>query len=91
MIGAIGAILAGAVIASRIHPVTVSLGAAIGILAALGGPCGDLVESKIKREIGAKDAGSILPGHGGFLDRVDALIFVTPLVYYLLYFTHHIA
>ncbi|MDA8118205.1 MAG: phosphatidate cytidylyltransferase [Actinomycetota bacterium] len=91
VIGAIGAILAGAVIASRIHPVTVSLGAAIGILAALGGPCGDLVESKIKREIGAKDAGSILPGHGGFLDRVDALIFVTPLVYYLLYFTHHIA
>ncbi len=91
VIGAVGAILAGAVIASRIHPVTVGLGAAIGILAALGGPCGDLVESKIKREIGAKDAGSILPGHGGFLDRVDALIFVTPLVYYLLYFTHHIA
>ena len=91
VIGAIGAILAGAIIASRSHPVTISLGAAIGILAALGGPCGDLVESKVKREIGAKDAGSILPGHGGFLDRVDALIFVTPLVYYLLYFTHHIA
>ena len=91
VIGAVGAILAGAIIASRIHPVTVSLGAAIGILAALGGPCGDLIESKVKREIGAKDAGSILPGHGGFLDRVDALIFVTPLVYYLLYFTHHVA
>ena len=91
LIGAAGAILAGALIASHIHPVTASLGGAIGVLGAIGGPCGDLVESKIKREIGAKDAGSLLPGHGGMLDRLDALVFVTPLVYYMLYFTHHIA
>ncbi len=91
LIGAAGAILAGALIASHIHPVTVSLGGTIGVLGAIGGPCGDLVESKIKREIGAKDAGSLLPGHGGMLDRLDALVFVTPLVYYMLYFTHHIA
>ena len=89
--GGAGAVLAGALIASHIHPVTMTLGAMIGLLAAIGGPCGDLVESKIKREIGAKDAGSLLPGHGGMLDRLDGLVFVTPLVFYMLYFTHHIA
>ncbi len=91
LVGGAGAILAGALIASHIHPVTMALGGMIGLLAAIGGPCGDLVESKIKREIGAKDAGSLLPGHGGMLDRLDGLVFVTPLVFYMLYFTHHIA
>lgn len=90
LIGTLGAILTGSLLASHIHPITVSVGGTIGVLASIAGPCGDLIESKIKREIGAKDAGSILPGHGGFLDRLDALIFVTPVVYYFLYFGHYI-
>lgn len=56
------------------------LALAIGIFAELG----DLVESKIKRELEIKDSGSLLLGHGGFLDRFDSALFVLPIVYYFM-------
>ncbi len=58
-------------------------GLKLGILVALVAPLGDLAESLVKRDLGIKDMGSILPGHGGLLDRFDALLFVLPAVWYL--------
>lgn len=51
------------------------------VLVSILGPCGDLYESVLKRTGGIKDSGSIIPGHGGILDRIDALLFVAPVAY----------
>ena len=54
----------------------------LGVVAALAAPLGDLCESMLKRDLGVKDMGSMLPGHGGLLDRCDALLFVLPATYF---------
>lgn len=53
----------------------------IGAIAALFGVAGDLCESLLKRSVGAKDSSTLIPGHGGILDRFDAVMFVAPAVY----------
>lgn len=56
----------------------------IGFTLTIAALIGDLFESRIKREVGVKDSGNLLPGHGGFLDRIDSLLLVSVVAYYLL-------
>jgi phosphatidate cytidylyltransferase len=84
MIGAVlmGWIFVGGVIGG-IHPWSPGKGAVLGLFIAAGAFLGDLCESMLKRDLGIKDFGSLLPGHGGVLDRFDAILFCLPITYYL--------
>ena len=54
----------------------------VGFIIGVFGTIGDLIESMFKRNAGVKDSGSFMPGHGGFLDRFDAFIFIIPMVFF---------
>ena len=61
-----------------------------GLIVGVGGQLGDLVISFIKRDIGIKDMGAIIEGHGGILDRVDSMIFVVPIFFHVMRWIHGI-
>lgn len=80
------AVLAGAAASVFVDRLDLVEGLGLGLLCGLLGPAGDLSESLFKREIGIKDSGRLLPGHGGLLDRLDAIVFCAPaaFLYFLL-------
>ncbi len=65
------------------HPWTVGEAALLGLVVWAVGTIGDLCESMVKRDLGIKDMGTLLPGHGGVMDRFDAMLFALPATYYL--------
>jgi phosphatidate cytidylyltransferase len=81
--GVLGSVAGALVTRWLLLPGELGVGSAviIGLGASVLGPLGDLAESMIKRAAGVKDSSRIIPGHGGLLDRIDALLFVAPWIY----------
>jgi phosphatidate cytidylyltransferase len=88
--GAIGCVLATALLVWALRGTLPHFGAPqlawTALIVGVGGQLGDLVISVVKRDIGVKDLGAVFPGHGGWLDRYDSLVFTAPLFFHMVAF-----
>ena len=84
--GAVFAVLIVTKVMGQYIPIQEKFIFIISLTAVIAGTIGDLIQSKLKRLAGVKDSGSMMPGHGGFLDRFDSILFATPFVWLILQF-----
>jgi len=84
--GSLGAVFAAFIVLyeDRDEFLTIGQSLVLGLVIALAGPAGDLFESLVKRDMGVKDAGRLLGGHGGVLDRIDSLLFASVASFYVI-------
>jgi len=73
-------------LAPLLTPLTFTYGLMAGLLISISGFIGDVVISSVKRDLQIKDSGSLIPGHGGILDRLDSLTFTSPLFFHFIYY-----
>jgi phosphatidate cytidylyltransferase len=71
-----------------VHPFTPWLALKLALVMCAASPFGDLAESLVKRDLGVKDMGTIMPGHGGLFDRIDSILFNAPIAYLVLRVLH---
>jgi len=84
--GIVTTTLLAVLLAPVLTPLTLNHSIAAGLMIGAGGFLGDITIGAVKRDIGVKDAGTMLPGHGGVLDRVNSLTYTAPLFFHFLRF-----